>query len=1490
MEGRHTADRPTDETEPMKRMGMATCGAPRTPSSGPSSGSAPPNADSSTKTTSPHKRVDAASADPANKWYSASDEAIRRQKQSNDRPRAFAVPSAPVFYPTAKEWAASPLKYIESIRAMGEEWGIVKIVPPSTWDPGFHIDQETFRFETRIQKLNSIDGSSRRTVHYLDQLELFHEQSGTSFTRVPIIDNKPLDLYLLRKEVEKKGGPDAVSKLCIWNEVSEALGADNEACLDAPYTARMAYMQWIHPYEEYVRVNLALIVADPSDSEGEVASPATPVVGVKAPKVMGMGRMVTATGRMMKRIAGNNEDEEEDRAKVTGSAKCQICGDGKGTGRLLKCDECKLRFHMRCLDPPMTTAPNTDWYCALCLKTHGDDFGFVQEGSLQTLAEFQKVADDFKREYFTEKRKRQGIEVQPGNFLEIGEFEMEEEFWKLVEEDRFNDGVEVQYGADLHSSLHGSGFPHLKDAQAHPYSKSAWNLNNLPVISESLFCNIRNDISGMMVPWLYVGMSFSAFCWHTEDHYTYSINYNHIGDTKTWYGIPASDAVKFEVLMKKKVPELFETNPDLLFHLTTIISPRHLQENMVKVCSVDQRAGEFVVTFPRAYHAGFNQGLNFAEAVNFALPNWLPYGLSCVDRYIRFHKQPVFSHEELVIATALRDKTIKTCLWLKPELEILCGREIAGRNAIRVAYREHLTEILETVTLKSTQDIFCAVCRAYCFCTSVGLACSESEGDGLGGGECKEAKVVCYRHVEQLKAHCECLPPRLIMRIRYADEEFLSLKDAVFRVANIPVDWLRSYELLLRQYHRPPLKELQKLMAAADRMASTLGYALEESIALRGFVLAAEDWVAKARKLVACGGAAGSGRRISGADAKGQVAGRMKGVIGSQHRMPSRLSSVDLQPHIPSDRTLESIQAHLRAVDELPFECPEIETLQGMANAGESFQSRILSILSVDPLSLEEVEASLADLTDTETPLQVVIECAELLEEARQDLIWISAAQETVDNPCATFDELDDAASQARTFVHQKDHSGIQSSLSGFNALKKKKASMVMDLRRKRSRGEEWMIHSCALLKQKSMPLQELKQLLDVPPHQPVVVETFKRLKALLSSAQDIVLALRSLVQSAPDLDADFSASFSWDLKPTVSAVTSKLKQVHEQHECAVKIDEVEILEGELKKVEDWAIRCRRLFPKAPVPQAFSEVLRDVKMVLKSCSNPSDMSVFCFCRRCANGFKAECDICHVWYHGTCINLSKKDMAGQSNFICPLCDIDSEFERVAKMRPSLDQLMTLLHEGVSLPIIPDELDSFKCLVDSLGRWRLRITSYLPMLPTLCEDSDLISLRDEIRCLEGFPIELSNAVADTLRARLVELHTLLLRHGTPSSEGTTRASSTSGGVISSMDEEELYCVCRRPANDAMIACDLCEGWFHFGCVGLSVGDEIKIDSYKCPVCAQHEMHVPKKIVLKLPKITSLKKREKSGFSGSSHEHKPKKRRISATGHTSIGLSLK
>ena len=53
----------------------------------------------------------------------------------------------------------------------------------------------------------------------------------------------------------------------------------------------------------------------------------------------------------------------------------------------------------------------------------------------------------------------------------------------------------------------------------------------------------------------------------------------------------------------------------------------------VRVVHTVQNAGEYVVTFPKAYHCGFSHGWNCSEAVNFATLDWLPFGLEAVRRY-----------------------------------------------------------------------------------------------------------------------------------------------------------------------------------------------------------------------------------------------------------------------------------------------------------------------------------------------------------------------------------------------------------------------------------------------------------------------------------------------------------------------------------------------------------------------------------------------------------------------------------------------------------------------------------------------------------------------------------------------------------------------------------------------------------------------------------------------------------------------------------------
>ena len=63
-----------------------------------------------------------------------------------------------------------------------------------------------------------------------------------------------------------------------------------------------------------------------------------------------------------------------------------------------------------------------------------------------------------------------------------------------------------------------------------------------------------------------------------------------------------------------------------------------------------QMPGEYILTFPGSYHAGFSTGLNIGEAVNFVSKSWLKHGFECQDIYRKSREKiPVFPIEWLII-------------------------------------------------------------------------------------------------------------------------------------------------------------------------------------------------------------------------------------------------------------------------------------------------------------------------------------------------------------------------------------------------------------------------------------------------------------------------------------------------------------------------------------------------------------------------------------------------------------------------------------------------------------------------------------------------------------------------------------------------------------------------------------------------------------------------------------------------------------------------
>uniref|UniRef100_A0A8C8RY36 Lysine-specific demethylase 4B n=1 Tax=Pelusios castaneus TaxID=367368 RepID=A0A8C8RY36_9SAUR len=185
--------------------------------------------------------------------------------------------------------------------------------------------------------------------------------------------------------------------------------------------------------------------------------------------------------------------------------------------------------------------------------------------------------------------------------------DLERKYWKNLT------FVSPIYGADISGSLYDSDV-------------EEWNIGNLNTLLDMVEHECGIIIEGVNTPYLYFGMWKTTFAWHTEDMDLYSINYLHFGEPKSWYAIPPEHGKRLERLAKGFFPGSSQGCDAFLRHKMTLISPSILKKYGIPFDRITQEAGEFMITFPYGYHAGFNHGFNCAESTNFATLRWIDYG------------------------------------------------------------------------------------------------------------------------------------------------------------------------------------------------------------------------------------------------------------------------------------------------------------------------------------------------------------------------------------------------------------------------------------------------------------------------------------------------------------------------------------------------------------------------------------------------------------------------------------------------------------------------------------------------------------------------------------------------------------------------------------------------------------------------------------------------------------------------------------------------
>lgn len=212
--------------------------------------------------------------------------------------------------------------------------------------------------------------------------------------------------------------------------------------------------------------------------------------------------------------------------------------------------------------------------------------------------------------------------------------EVEAEFWRHV---AVRDSHVCVHSGSIDSSGWGFGFPSPgPKGKGSNYARHPWNLKVLTNNTGSVLRSL-GPVMGVTVPTLHVGMLFSACCWYRDPHGLSWIEYLHTGASKLWYGIPDDQSANFRAALTSLIPTHCQNKTIWLPCDTVMVPPHMLTDRGVSLCRIEQKPGEFIVVFPRAYTSSLATGYVVSESVYFATSSWLD--LAKDDFRVSFHLQ-----------------------------------------------------------------------------------------------------------------------------------------------------------------------------------------------------------------------------------------------------------------------------------------------------------------------------------------------------------------------------------------------------------------------------------------------------------------------------------------------------------------------------------------------------------------------------------------------------------------------------------------------------------------------------------------------------------------------------------------------------------------------------------------------------------------------------------------------------------------------------------
>uniref|UniRef100_A0A673XPV8 [histone H3]-trimethyl-L-lysine(4) demethylase n=1 Tax=Salmo trutta TaxID=8032 RepID=A0A673XPV8_SALTR len=1232
------------------------------------------------------------------------------------RPDEFKPPpECPVFEPSWEEFA-DPFAFINKIRPIAEKTGICKVRPPPGWQPPFACNVDRLHFTPRIQRLNELEAQTRVKLNFLDKIAKFWELQGCSL-KIPHVERKILDLYQLNKNVADEGGFDIVCRDRRWTAIALKMGFAPGKAVGSHL--RSHYERILYPYNLFqsganlLKPTLPLDTSDKEYKPHDLAERQQFVQPAESccNSARRAKRMRAEVDALVEQIKSSGvphyahhksfffaekeipilvkqepiepvseADENKSRYKKKPSLDvdlyiCLVCGSGSDEDRLLLCDGCDDSYHTFCLIPPLNDVPKGDWRCPKCLAQEcskpQEAFGFEQAYRDYSLRAFGEMADSFKSDYFN-----MPVHMVPTELVE-------KEFWRLVS--TIEEDVTVEYGADIASKEFGSGFPirngRFKVSEKDEmYLKCGWNLNNMAMMDPSVLTHVTADICGMTLPWLYVGMCFSSFCWHIEDHWSYSINYLHWGEPKTWYGAPGFAAEQLEAVMKKLAPELFQIQPDLLHQLVTIMNPNTLMSHGVPIYRTNQCAGEFVITFPRAYHSGFNQGFNFAEAVNFCTVDWMALGRQCVDHYRLLHRYCVFSHDEMICQMASKANSLDVVLAsaVQKDMKDMIREEQDLRDKVRKMGVKHCEQA--EYNLLQDDERQCAKCRTTCYLSAITCPCSPG-------------RLVCLHHIQDL---CSCPLTNYTLNYRFTLDDLYPMMNAVKQRAEFYDEWA-SHVTETLEAKLDKKKSLSVFRSLINKSELKM---FPDNDLLRQLRLVTQD-----------------------AEKCSSVAQQL---LNGKRQTRYRCGGGKTQ----SQLTVEELRSFVRQLYNLPCSLPQAPKLKELLNCIEDFQTHSEKLLADETTGTADIQSLLDVSFDFDVELPELPLLRERLAQAR----WLEGVQQastqhstlTLETMRRLIDQgvgltphpsVEKAMARLQELLTVSEHWEDKTSsllkarpplsIEALSETAEKVAGIpaylpnCLMLKDSISRAREWLQEAEALQDEDSIPLFcNLSDMVIRGQDIPVQLGPLKQLESLVAEVQTWKeCAAKTFLMK----NSHFTLLEVLCPRCEVEAGSPKRKSkkakdiTQHSKKKMVKLDCLSDVEKALSETKDSASALATLGEvRLQEMGALSSLRAANESKLLPTADCMGLKV-CVCQNPPMGAMLQCELCRDAFHSVCVRASSDSRSAQA-WLCPHCRRSE--------KPSLDKVLPLLASLQRIQVRLPEGDALHYLVERTVSWQQR----------------------------------------------------------------------------------------------------------------------------------------------------------------------------------------